>query len=206
VTQHVIVAGPGAEAAEPVFRKAGVSARLLRGRAAAALREADRAGIRYTLVHVGADDGEPEGSYERAHHRVGLEEVPALAEQLRPSSRRLVTCLAFAYKNGLPPDATWVVDVRFLDNPYWVEELKEKDGNHDLVREYVLRQPAAVELLDRLEAVLRWALPLYQRDRLTVALGCTGGRHRSVVVARELARRLEAMPDVEVQFRARDLH
>jgi len=131
--------------------------------------------------------------------------VAALAEKLRPRERPLVTCLAFAYKNGLPEDATWLVDVRFLDNPYWVPGLRPLTGRDRAVTEFVLSQPAADQLLDRLEATLRWAIPLYQRDELTIAFGCTGGRHRSVVVAEEMSRRLSRLDGIEVEFTARDL-
>lgn len=165
----------------------------------------DSAGLRYTLVHVGPDDGEPEGSFARAHHRIALDQAPVLAQRLQPRERKRVTCLAFAYKSGLPQDAAWLIDVRFLDNPYWVEELLPMDGRDPAVATYVLRQAAAVELMDRLEAALRWVIPLYQRDELTVAFGCTGGRHRSVALAAEMARRLGDMGSVDVEFVARDL-
>jgi len=69
----------------------------------------------------------------------------------------------------------------------------------------VLGQPAAVELMERLASVLRWALPLYQRDDLTIAFGCTGGHHRSVVLAQEMSRRLQSLDNVDVTFEARDL-
>jgi len=200
-----MLGGPGAAGAAPAFRANGFVVEVLSKRAAAELIEADAAGIRYTLVHVGPDDGEAEGSYARAHHRVSDGEVTALAEKLRSRERPLVTCLAFAYKNGLPKDATWLVDVRFLDNPYWVEELRPLTGRDQAVAEFVLSQPAAAQLLDRLEATLRWAIPLYQRDEITIAFGCTGGRHRSVVVAEEMARRLSRLDGIEVEFKARDL-
>jgi RNase adapter protein RapZ len=73
------------------------------------------------------------------------------------------------------------------------------------VRSFVLGQPAAMELLDRLESMLRWVAPRQQRNRMTVGIGCTGGRHRSVVMAAELARRLTDLQGFEVQFEARDL-
>lgn len=134
-----------------------------------------------------------------------LTQAPELAERLRPRPRPLVTCLAFGYKNGLPQEATWLVDVRFLDNPYWVPELREKPGTDAEVSDFVLRQPAAAELMDRLESALRWAIPLYTRDHLTVAFGCTGGRHRSVALAAEMARRLADVESVDVEFVTRDL-
>ena len=202
----VYVGGPEAEAAAPLFRAAGVDEVVVLGSDQAAdLRAADARGVRYTLVHVGVDDGVREGSFVRAHHRVPLDQVPELAERLRPRGRPLVTCLAFAYKHGLPEDATWLVDVRFLDNPYWVPELRELNGLNPEVADYVLSQPAALELMSRLESVLRWALPLYQRDHLTIAFGCTGGRHRSVALAAEMARRLAEIDSIDVEFVTRDL-
>jgi hypothetical protein len=180
----------------------------LLGRGALALRDADRRGLRYVLVHSGPDDGEPEGTYRRAHHRVEPAQLPELARRLRSRERMELTCLAFAFKNGIPFESGWVVDTRFLDNPYWVPELKPLDGRDPKVRDYVLRQAAACRLLEGLEATLVPLLAEYRRQgrmELTVAFGCTGGRHRSVVLAQEMARRLSALPDVEVAFRARDL-
>lgn len=203
--RRVEIGGPDAAAAAPFFRAAGLQVEALGERSAEHLQALDREGVKYVLVHVGPDDGVPEGSFARAHHRIALAEAAGLAEQLRPRERRLIQCLAFGYKHGVPQDATWVVDVRFLDNPYWEPELRPLDGRHEAVRHYVLGQAAAVELMDRLESVLRWAIPLYQRDRLTVAFGCTGGRHRSVVLAEEMARRLRDLENAEVVFEARDL-
>jgi hypothetical protein len=180
----------------------------LAGAASSALREADERGLRYVLVHNGPDDGEPEGTYSRAHHRVRPDELPELATRLRSRTRMELTCLAFAFKNGIPVESGWVVDTRFLDNPYWVPELKPLDGRDPRVREYVLGQPAAGCLLDGLEATLGPLLPDYRRQgrmELTIAFGCTGGQHRSVALAEEMARRLGALPEVDAVFRARDL-
>jgi hypothetical protein len=180
----------------------------LAGRASAALREADQQGLRYVLVHHGADDGDPEGTYGRAHHRVVTAELPELAARLRSRTRMELTCLAFAFKKGIPVESGWVVDTRFLDNPYWVPDLKPLDGRDPRVREYVLRQPGAGCLLDGLEATLVPLLPDYRRQgrmELTIAFGCTGGQHRSVALAQEMARRLSALPEVDALFRARDL-
>ena len=180
----------------------------LRGDGAVVLRDADAQGIRYVLVHVGSSDGKPGGSHERAHHRVDIAQLRELAQQLRSRERMLVTCLAFGYKKGIPDGAAWVVDVRLLDNPYWVDELRPLDGRDVRVREFVLAQPAARDLLDNLERTLRNAIPHYRergRSQLVVAFGCTGGRHRSVAMAKEMAARLERIADVDVDFTARDL-
>lgn len=176
--------------------------------AADRLRDADRMGVKYTLVHVGPDDRQPGGTFDRAHHRVNRSQVADLAVRLRERERLLVRCMAFGFKNGIPEGAGWVIDVRFLDNPYWDPELRPLNGLSARVRDHVLVQPAARELLDGIEPVLRALIPKYRdqgRNELTVAFGCTGGRHRSVVLAKEMSRRLGSLDDVDVEFTARDL-
>ena len=180
----------------------------VRGDATALLKDADARDIRYVLVHVGPGDGRAGGSHDRAHHRVQKAQLRELAPRLRSRDRLLITCLAFGYKSGIPDGAAWVVDVRLLDNPYWVEELRPLDGRDPRVRDYVINQPAAKELLDNLEKTLRAAIPHYRehgRSQLLVAFGCTGGRHRSVAMAREMATRLEPVEGADVAFSARDL-
>jgi hypothetical protein len=172
------------------------------------LREADARGIGYVLVHHGPDDGVPDGTYARAHHRVERSQLPELARRLRSRDALLVTCLAFAFKNGIPESGAWVVDARFLDNPYWVPELRLLDGRDPRVRQYVLGQAHARALLDGLESTLVPLLPAYRergRMEVTVAFGCTGGRHRSVALAAEMARRLRAVGGIDVELRLRDL-
>jgi UPF0042 nucleotide-binding protein len=102
----------------------------------------------------------------------------------------LVTVASFGFKYGLPLDADMVLDVRFLPNPHWVPELRPLPGTDPAVRGYVLAQDATGLFLARLEALLETALPGYVQEGkhyLTVAIGCTGGKHRSVVLATELA-------------------
>jgi len=180
----------------------------LRGDAVSLLKDADAQNIKYVLVHVGTADGRAGGSHDRAHHRVDVAQLRELAHQLRSRERLLITCLAFGYKNGIPDGASWVVDVRLLENPYWVDELRPLDGNDPRVRDYVIKQPAAEELLGNLETTLRAAIPHYRergRSHLVVAFGCTGGRHRSVSMAREMAARLESVDGIDVEFTARDI-
>ena len=172
------------------------------------LKDADAQDIHYVLVHVGATDGRAGGSHDRAHHRVDIAQLRELAQQLRSRERLLVSCVAFGYKNGIPDGASWVVDVRLLENPYWVEELRPLDGRDPRVREYVVGQPAAQELLGNLEKTLSTAIPHYRdrgRSHLVVAFGCTGGRHRSVAMAREMSERLKNLDGIDVEFSARDL-
>ena len=104
-----------------------------------------------------------------------------------------VTLLSFGYKHGLPPDADLVVDMRFLPNPHWIPELRAHDGREAPVRDYVLSQEGAEEFLSRYVELLHLVGAGYRREGkryLTVAVGCTGGKHRSVAIAEELARRL----------------
>ncbi|HLK46129.1 MAG TPA: RNase adapter RapZ [Acidimicrobiales bacterium] len=103
------------------------------------------------------------------------------------------TLLSFGYKFGMPRDVDVVFDCRFLPNPHWVEALRDHSGLEDPVREYVLSNDDSTRFVDEVVAMLGWQLPAYEREGksyLTVAFGCTGGRHRSVVIAEEVARRL----------------
>jgi UPF0042 nucleotide-binding protein len=103
--------------------------------------------------------------------------------------------MSFGYKNGIPTDADYVIDVRFLPNPFWVTELRPKTGLDSPVRDYVLGQESAQPFVESLSDLLSSVIPSFEREGkayLTVAIGCTGGRHRSVVVAEEVAKRLES--------------
>jgi UPF0042 nucleotide-binding protein len=109
-------------------------------------------------------------------------------------SRRLrVTVLSFGFKYGLPPDADFVVDARFLPNPYWVPELREHTGRETDVSRYVLGQRGAATFVETFVRLINATAPGFEREGkryVTVAVGCTGGKHRSVAIAEELARRL----------------
>jgi UPF0042 nucleotide-binding protein len=99
------------------------------------------------------------------------------------------TIVSFGYKYGLPIDADIVLDVRFLPNPHWIDELRPFDGRDQQIRDYVLDKEATTEFLARLQDLLTTVLPGYQeegRHFLTIAVGCTGGRHRSVVLSEEI--------------------
>jgi len=113
--------------------------------------------------------------------------------QVSGSRRMGVFLTSFGYKYGIPHDTDIIFDVRFLPNPYFVQELRAKSGLELGVEEYVLKNDETRAFLDRLFAVLEYTLPLYEREgksTLTVALGCTGGRHRSVVLVEALRKRL----------------
>lgn len=134
-----------------------------------------------------------------------LEET-LLADEL--SGQLFVSVVSFGYKRGLPDDADMVFDARFLPNPHWVEDLRQLTGQNARVREYVLGLEGAGEFLDQVMGLVRWLAPRFvaeQKRRLVLAVGCTGGRHRSVALAEELAERLEGDPAVVVSLAHRDI-
>jgi len=121
-----------------------------------------------------------------------------------------LSIVSFGYKYGLPVDADLVADCRFLPNPHWIAELAPLTGKDEPAREYVLSQPGAQEFLKHYAELLGVVLPGYEREGkrfVTLAVGCTGGKHRSVAMADELAARVAAAHgvDVEVQVVHRDL-
>jgi UPF0042 nucleotide-binding protein len=119
-----------------------------------------------------------------------------------------VTVLSFGYKYGLPMDADLVVDVRFLPNPHWIPELREHTGQDADVRDYVLAQEGAGEFLDRYHDLIRLISAGYRREGkryLTLAVGCTGGKHRSVAISEQLAERLAEQDGLSVRVEHRDL-
>lgn len=123
------------------------------------------------------------------------------------SEAQRITLVSFGYKYGLPVDAEMVVDCRFLPNPHWIPDLRPHTGQDRSVREYVLGQPGALEFLDRYAEILALQRPGYLHEgkrSLTLAVGCTGGKHRSVVMAEQLAERLSAA-GAEVKVVHRDL-
>jgi len=105
-----------------------------------------------------------------------------------------ISLVSFGYKYGLPSDADLALDCRFLPNPFFVEELRHQIGTDAPVAEYVLRREETQEFLARVTELLEYTLPRYQREGksyLTIAFGCTGGRHRSIVLVEEMRRRLQ---------------
>jgi UPF0042 nucleotide-binding protein len=122
-----------------------------------------------------------------------LKERLGSAFETADSAHMQIAVQSFGYKNGLPLDADIVMDVRFLPNPHWDVNLRSLTGHDPRVRDYVLDRPETRSFLDHLEGLIVDVLPSYRaegRRYLTIAIGCTGGRHRSVAVADELVRRL----------------
>ncbi|HET7664870.1 MAG TPA: RNase adapter RapZ [Mycobacterium sp.] len=139
--------------------------------------------------------------------------VPALRESIERAfgdetvAQTSVTVESFGYKYGLPMDADTVMDVRFLPNPHWVDELRPHTGQHPAVRDYVLGQSGAAEFLDTYHQLLDVVIEGYRREGkryMTVAIGCTGGKHRSVAMAEALASRLHD-EELTVRVLHRDL-
>ncbi|MEZ4265225.1 MAG: RNase adapter RapZ [Myxococcota bacterium] len=114
---------------------------------------------------------------------------------------------SFGFRFGLPPEASWIFDVRFLDNPYFVDPLRALRGTDPEVADYVMRQPAATDLLARLEGIVAEVVPLSREEgqsSLTVAVGCTGGHHRSVAMVEALRAALAAR-GIEASVAHRDI-
>ena len=138
------------------------------------------------------------------------EKIQQYAQQGLNSSQMTVTLLSFGYSFGIPYEADLLFDVRFLPNPYFVEELKRLRGDDPKVAEYVLQWEETKEFLKRVQDFIRFLLPLYMRERkthLTIAVGCTGGRHRSIVIANRVKEMLSdelAQKGVFLTVRHRD--
>jgi UPF0042 nucleotide-binding protein len=174
----------------------------------------------------------PDGSVADgiAEERRVLDHLRALADQIVDTTRMTVhelrdavtarfggpgqddklnlTLLSFGFRNGIPPASDLVFDVRFLPNPYFVEGLKPHPGTDPRVSKWVLERGQSQEFLARLEALLHFLIPQYRaegKSYLTVSVGCTGGRHRSVALAEELGRRLSERHRANVKVTHRDV-
>jgi len=174
----------------------------------------------------------PEGSVQEgiALERGMLTQLRALADQIVDTTRMNVhelrdvitakfggpgqddklnlTLLSFGFRNGIPPASDLVFDVRFLPNPYFVEGLKPHPGTDPRVAAWVLERMQTQEFLGRLESLLQFLIPQYRaegKSYLTVSIGCTGGRHRSVALAEELGRRLTEKQRANVKITHRDV-
>jgi RNase adapter protein RapZ len=141
--------------------------------------------------------------------------VHELRQQLRElvsgrknASKLVLTILSFGFQNGPPAEADLMFDVRFLKNPHWVPTLRPLTGKDPAVSAYLRRQPIARTAIKKLSSLLRWVVPHYVQEGksyLTVAIGCTGGRHRSVYIAEALKRELTGLKGVSTKVAHRDL-
>jgi UPF0042 nucleotide-binding protein len=154
---------------------------------------------------------------ELADHVIDTSEmsIPQLKERLFSLVPRegavdalQIDIITFGFKYGIPLEADLVFDARFLTNPYYVPDLKPLSGLQSPVKEFVLNQPAAARFLDLVAELLALTVPAYRAEgkgRLTVALGCTGGHHRSIALAEELASRLRPLDNATVNIFHREL-
>jgi UPF0042 nucleotide-binding protein len=126
----------------------------------------------------------------------------------RTGSRLVITLLSFGFKHGVPVDGDLVFDVRCLPNPHFVPTLRRRTGRDKAVADFLERDPATRAFMDRLDDYLRFVIPYYiseGKSYLTIAIGCTGGRHRSVMIAERLRKGLADIGVARVRVRHRDL-
>ena len=124
-----------------------------------------------------------------------------------PDKKLNLTVMSFGFKHGSPTDANFMADMRFIPNPHWIPELRPLTGQDAPVRDYVLSNSGTEEFISNYLEALRPVLEGYRREGkyyATIAIGCTGGKHRSVAVTEEIARRLSAFPEVNVHVLHRD--
>lgn len=120
----------------------------------------------------------------------------------------MITVMSFGFKYGIPTDADLVLDVRFLPNPYYIDELRAKTGNDKEIQDYVMSFPEANEFLDKLTDMLEFLIPNYVKEgknRLVIAIGCTGGKHRSVTLANALYNRLKDRGNYGIKLEHKDI-
>ena len=120
----------------------------------------------------------------------------------------MVNILSFGFKNGIPADADLVFDVRFLPNPFYIDELKEKTGNDKEVQDYVMNHAESEAFMNKLTDMIQFLIPNYVKEgknRLVIAIGCTGGKHRSVTLANELYKRMKDKGNYGMKLYHRDV-
>ena len=137
-----------------------------------------------------------------------VQNMDEIFQQNREFKNMVVTVLSFGFKNGIPSDADLVFDVRVLPNPYYVDELKTKTGNDKEVQEFVMNCTQAGIFLDKLSDMVQFLIPNYViegKNQLVVAIGCTGGKHRSVTIANKLYEILKEDREYKVKIEHRDI-
>ena len=119
-----------------------------------------------------------------------------------------VTILSFGFKYGIPVDADLIFDVRFMPNPYYVEELKNKTGNDDDLKKYVMNSEVSEKFIEKLNDMIKFLIPNYVKEgknQLLIGIGCTGGKHRSVTVANEIYEKLSKDENLGIKVAHRDI-
>lgn len=136
------------------------------------------------------------------------EEIDRIFVQNEEYNSLMVTILSFGFKHGIPADADLVFDVRFLPNPFYIEELKYKTGNDREVQDYVMGFPEAETFIEKLSDLLEFLIPNYVKEgkyQLVVGIGCTGGKHRSVTLANRLFERMKNRGNYGLKIAHRDV-
>lgn len=137
-----------------------------------------------------------------------VQSVEAIFVQNREFKNMMITVLSFGFKHGMPADADLVFDVRFLPNPYYVDELKTQTGNDVPVQEFVMNCEQAKAFLTKLTDMVQFLIPNYVlegKNQLVIGIGCTGGKHRSVTIANRLYECLKAQKEYNVKIEHRDI-
>ncbi len=140
--------------------------------------------------------------------RVLKEELDRIFVRNEEYNSLMVTVMSFGFKNGIPSDADLIFDVRFLPNPFYIEELKRLTGNDAPVQDYVMGFPEAEQFISKLTDMLLFLIPHYVKEgkyQLIIGIGCTGGKHRSVTFANELYRRLKNQGNYGLTIQHRDI-
>ncbi len=136
-------------------------------------------------------------------------ELDRIFVQNREYNSLMITIMSFGFKHGIPSDADLVFDVRFLPNPFYIDELKHKTGNDREVQDYVMGFQESTEFMDKLVDMVQFLVPNYIKEgkyRLVIAIGCTGGKHRSVTLANELYNRMKDRGNYGVKLYHRDVN
>jgi UPF0042 nucleotide-binding protein len=181
----------------------------------AALAELRESGARTRVLFLEASDEVLVRRFDATRRRHPLADSHRVRDRIREifgepagvASGLQVSVVSFGYKHGLPLDVDLVFDCRFLPNPHWIDSLRELPGTDPKVRRYVMKQEETQEFLEELTRMFSLVLPAYVREGksyLSIGVGCTGGRHRSVVIAAEIAKLLERL-DFPARVHHRDL-
>lgn len=136
------------------------------------------------------------------------EEIQRIFVKNEEYNSLMINVVSFGFKNGIPTDADLVFDVRFLPNPFYIDELKHKTGEDEEVRQYVMQFPEANEFRDKLRDMIEFLIPYYVKEgkhSLVIGIGCTGGKHRSVTLANELYQALKDKGNYGIKLYHRDI-
>lgn len=136
------------------------------------------------------------------------EELDRIFVQNKEYNSLMINIVSFGFKNGIPADADLVFDVRFLPNPFYIDELKHKTGKDKEVQDYVMQYEESTVFLDKLEDLLEFLVPNYVKEgkyQLVIGIGCTGGKHRSVTLANELYKRMKDKGNYGLKLSHRDI-